>query len=209
MALACFFVLILTSCSSKRAATPKVLVFTKTDGFHHESIPNGVLALQSLCKENGIEMDTTSNSQFFAEDSLRPYGAVIFLSTTGNILEGNQEIALERYIQSGGGFVGIHAASDAEYDWRWYGQMIGAAFDSHPAQQDAILNIIDNTHVSTKSLPKQWKRFDEWYNFKNIASDNHVLISIDEKSYQGGKMVHHTLWHGTKLLMAVEFSILS
>jgi glucose/arabinose dehydrogenase len=199
MALACFFVLILTSCSSKRAATPKVLVFTKTDGFHHESIPNGVLALQSLCKENGIEMDTTSNSQFFAEDSLRPYGAVIFLSTTGNILEGNQEIALERYIQSGGGFVGIHAASDAEYDWRWYGQMIGAAFDSHPAQQDAILNIIDNTHVSTKGLPKQWKRFDEWYNFKNIASDNHVLISIDEKSYQGGKngASHPMAWYKT------------
>lgn len=196
----CFITLSIYSCSQQahqRAATPKILVFTKTDGWHHESIAAGSIALQKLGSEHGIGVDTTSNSQFFNEDSLRPYAAIVFLSTTGNILEGNQEIALERYLQSGGGFVGIHAASDAEYDWRWYVNMIGASFDNHPAQQNAILHIEDSNHLATKGLPKNWQRFDEWYNFKNLAKDNHVLISIDEKSYQGGKngASHPMAWY--------------
>ena len=183
----CFLVLALSSCSNKRSSTPKLLIFSKTAGYHHESIPTGIKAIQALGAKNGFEVDTTSDATKFTEDTLKKYAALVFLSSTGELLTGNQEIALERYIQSGGGFVGIHAATDAEYDWNWYVSMIGASFLSHPAQQVATLVINDKTHPSTDSLPATWSRKDEWYNFRNLSKDIKVLISIDEKSYEGGK----------------------
>ena len=187
LAIFCFLGLALSSCSNQRSSTPKVLIFSKTAGYHHASIPIGIKAIQDLGLKNGFEVDTTTDANKFAEDSLKKYAALIFLSSTGELLSGNQEIALERYIQSGGGFVGIHAATDAEYDWNWYFNMIGASFLSHPDQQEATLVINDKTHPSTDSLPPTWSRKDEWYNFKNVSKDIKVLISIDEKSYEGGK----------------------
>ena len=187
----------LISCSNKRGSTPRVLVFSKTAAFYHSSIPAGIKALQDLGAKNGFEVDTTTDANKFQEDSLKKYAALIFLSTTGNILNGNQENTLERYMQAGGGFVGIHAATDAEYDWGWYGRMIGAYFLSHPAQQEANLVINDKKHPSTQGLPDTWRRKDEWYNFKNISKDIKVLISIDEKSYEGGKNgdAHPMAWY--------------
>ena len=187
LAIFCFLGLALSSCSNQRSSTPKVLIFSKTAGYHHASIPLGIKAIQDLGLKNGFEVDTTTDANKFAEDSLKKYATLIFLSSTGELLSGNQEIALERYIQSGGGFVGIHAATDAEYDWNWYVNMIGASFLSHPDQQEATLVINDKTHPSTDSLPATWSRKDEWYNFKNVSKDIKVLISIDEKSYEGGK----------------------
>ena len=187
LAIFCFLGLILSSCSNKRSSTPKVLVFTKTGGYHHASIPVGIKAIQDLGAKNGFEVDTTTDETKFNEDNLKKYASLIFLSSTGELLSGNQEIALERYMQAGGGFVGIHAAADAEYDWSWYTQMVGASFLSHPDQQVATLVINDKTHPSTDSLPATWSRKDEWYNFRNINKDIKVLISIDEKSYNGGK----------------------
>lgn len=187
IALFCFILITLASCSSKRSSKPTVLVFFKTGGYYHESIPTGVKAIQDLGDKNGFNVDTTTNANMFAEDSLKKYAALVFLSSTGEILSGNQEIAVERYMQAGGGFVGIHAATDAEYDWSWYVKMIGASFKSHPANQEATLIINDKNHPSTDSLPATWTRTDEWYNFKNLNPDVKVLISIDEKSYQGGE----------------------
>ena len=187
LAIFCFLGLILSSCSNKRSSTPKVLVFTKTGCYHHASIPVGIKAIQDLGAKNGFEVDTTTDETKFNEDNLKKYASLIFLSSTGELLSGNQEIALERYMQAGGGFVGIHAAADAEYDWSWYTQMVGASFLSHPDQQVATLVINDKTHPSTDSLPATWSRKDEWYNFRNINKDIKVLISIDEKSYNGGK----------------------
>jgi cytochrome c len=187
LAIFCFLGLILSSCSNKRSSTPKVLVFSKTGGYHHASIPVGIKAIQDLGAKNGFEVDTTTDETKFNEDNLKKYASLIFLSSTGELLSGSQEIALERYMQAGGGFVGIHAAADAEYDWSWYTQMVGASFLSHPAQQEATLVINDKTHPSTDSLPATWSRKDEWYNFRNINKDIKVLISIDEKSYEGGK----------------------
>ena len=187
IALFCFLLFTLGSCSSKRSSKPTILVFYKTGGYYHESIPLGVKAIQALGAKNGFDVDTTTNAGKFAEDSLKKYAAIVFLSSTGEILSGNQEIAVERYMQAGGGFVGIHAATDAEYDWSWYVQMIGASFKSHPANQEATLIINDKNHPSTDSLPATWTRTDEWYNFKNLNPDVKVLISIDEKSYQGGE----------------------
>ena len=187
IALFCFILITLASCSSKRSSKPTVLVFFKTGGYYHESIPTGVKAIQDLGDKNGFNVDTTTNANMFAEDSLKKYAALVFLSSTGEILSGNQEIAVERYMQAGGGFVGIHAATDAEYDWSWYVKMIGASFKSHPANQEATLIINDKNHPSTDSLPATWTRTDEWYNFKNLNPDVKVLISIDEKSYKGGE----------------------
>jgi type 1 glutamine amidotransferase len=167
--------------------TTRILVFSKTLGFHHASIPVGIAAIQKIGQDNNMQVDTTTDASFFNEKQLKKYAAVVFLSTTGNVLNDEQQLAFEQYIKQGGGFVGIHAATDTEYDWAWYNQLVGAYFKSHPKQQEAILHVIDPTHVSTMHLPKEWKRFDEWYNFKSIQPNLHVLITIDEKSYTGGE----------------------
>jgi len=184
-------VITLIACSffacNSRSGNPRVLVFSKTSGYRHSSIPAGKMAILKLGKEHGFDVDTTENADYFTEDSLKNYSAVIFLNTTLDVLNNFQEADFERYIQAGGGFAGIHSATDTEYDWGWYGRLVGAYFLSHPKNQNATLNVSDQTHISTKHLPKQLSRLDEWYNFKKLNKDVQVLISIDEKSYEGGK----------------------
>src|ERR1700730_2871485 len=126
------FAIILFSCNQKRSGKPRVLVFSKTAGFRHSSIPNGKAAIQKLGEQNGFDVDTTENANMINEYSLKKYSAVIFLHTTGDILNNYQEADFERYIQAGGNYVGIHAASDAEDDWGWYGRLVGGYFVSHP-----------------------------------------------------------------------------
>jgi glucose/arabinose dehydrogenase/cytochrome c551/c552 len=172
---------------SKILVKPKILIFSKTSGFHHNSIPKGQLALINLANQNGLEADTTTNAALFTEANLKNYAAVVFLSTTGNVLNNYQEAAFERYIQAGGGFMGIHAAADTEYDWGWYARLVGANFLSHPKQQNATLLVNDRKHNATKHLPKKWKRFDEWYSFKKINPAVKVIMRIDEKTYEGGQ----------------------
>jgi type 1 glutamine amidotransferase len=175
----------------------RVLVFSKTRGFHHASIPAAVAAIQLLGLENNFAVDTTTDSSYFTKKILRKYDAVIFMSTTGNVLNDEEQAAFEKYIQKGGGFVGVHAATDTEYDWPWYNKLVGAYFLSHPKQQEAELHVTDPSHISTGHLPATWKRFDEWYNFKSIQTDLHVLLTIDEKSYTGGKNgdYHPMAWY--------------
>lgn len=180
------FIMLLYSCHHKRTGKPKVLVFSKTAGYRHSSISVGKLAIMKLGEQNSFEVDTTEDASLFTDDTLKKYSAVIFLSTTENVLNYRQEAAFERYIQSGGGFVGIHAATDTEYDWGWYVRMVGASFDSHPEQQEAKLIIVDKENIATKHLPAEWVRKDEWYNFTKLSPDVKVLIKIDEKSYKGG-----------------------
>jgi len=168
-------------------AKPKVLIFSKTAGFHHNSIALGIPAIIKLGQENNFDVDTTTNSAKFTTENLKQYAAVIFLSTTGDVLNDEQQKAFEQYIKSGGGFVGVHAATDTEYGWPWYGDLVGAYFKSHPKQQEAVLHVVDRNFIATKHLPAEWKRFDEWYNYKYIAKNLHVLITIDEKSYTGGE----------------------
>lgn len=177
----------LTACQKKRPGKPRVLVFSKTAAFYHSSIPAGNAALLKLGRENGFEVDTTTDANWFNEDTLRQYSAVVFLSTTGDVLNHYQEVAFERYIQAGGGFVGIHAASDTEYDWGWYGRLVGAYFKNHPMPQKASFRVVRKNHPATRDLPEQFSYEDEWYNFKKISGDTKVLITIDEKSYQGGE----------------------
>ncbi|MES2874383.1 MAG: ThuA domain-containing protein [Bacteroidota bacterium] len=171
----------------KQAAKPRILVFSKTAGFRHESIAAGKAAIIKLGKEQGFQVDTTESSVYFTEDSLKKYKAVVFLNTTGNILNAPQQIAFERYIQAGGGFAGVHAAADTEYEWPWYGKLVGGYFLSHPKTQEAVVNVTDRTNSATSHLPVKWKRTDEWYNYKNLNPNVKVLASLDESSYEGGK----------------------
>ncbi|WP_217606981.1 ThuA domain-containing protein [Chitinophaga sp. GbtcB8] len=173
--------------TSQAKPKPKLLVFAKTAGFRHDCIPVGKLAMIKLGEENGFAVDTTEDASVFTPDNLKQYAAILFLCTTGNVLDDAQQAAMEGYIRGGGGFMGIHAATDTEYDWPWYNKLVGAWFLSHPKQQEATLLVVDKNNAATKHLPEKWIRKDEWYNFKDINPDTHVLIKIDETSYEGGK----------------------
>lgn len=172
------------------AHTFKVLVFSKTEGFRHSSIPNGIAAIQQLGLDNDFEVDATEDASMFTLENLLQYDAVIFLSTTGNVLNDEQQAAFEAYISRGKGFVGIHAASDTEYNWEWYGGLVGAYFDSHPpGTPTATIEVADKVHPSTSFLPDYWERTDEWYNYQeNPRGKVHVLMTLDESTYSGGNM---------------------
>lgn len=179
----------LASCNDKpetHAVKPRILIFCKTGGYYHESIPDGISAIQKLGQENGFSADTTKNAGLFTEKNLRKYDAVVFLNTTHEVLDDKQQAAFEKYIRSGKGFVGVHAATDTEYEWPWYNKLVGAYFTNHPKVQKAKINIVNKNHPSTSHLPDVWEHTDEWYNFKDINPDIKVLGSLDETSYEGG-----------------------
>lgn len=165
----------------------KVLIFSKTNGFRHESISAGINAIKKMGMENHFLVDATEDSLAINTKNLDQYQVIIFLNTTGNILGEKQELALQDFMKKGRGFVGVHSATDCEFEWPWYVKMIGANFESHPAQQTAKLIVQNNEHLSTHHLPAIWERKDEWYNFKNMNPDVHMLLKIDESSYNGGK----------------------
>jgi type 1 glutamine amidotransferase len=164
----------------------RVLVFTKTQRYHHQSIPAGVKAIQKIGAENNFAVDTTANSACFTEDSLKKYAAVVFLNTSGDVLDTVQQAEFERYIQAGGGLLGIHCASSTEKGWPWYGRLVGAVFTGHPEPQDGVIDVINRTHPATAHLPARWQWHDEWYNFGTIQPGLHVLFKADETTYKGG-----------------------
>lgn len=168
----------------------KVLLFTKTKGYHHESIAAGIDAIKKIGEDNKFSVDVDSTGSSFNDDALQKYKAIIFLSTTGNILNSDEQVALERYIEAGGGFVGIHAAADAEYNWGWYNKLVGAYFKNHPGDPNvrkATVVVSDTDFVAMKGIPEKWERTDEWYNYKSINADLHVVAKLDEDSYEGGE----------------------
>jgi cytochrome c len=171
------------------AADFSVLVFSKTAGFRHDSIPAGIAAIQQLGTQNNFTVEATEDAAQFNDANLARFKAVIWLSTTADVLDANQQAAFERYIRAGGGYVGVHAAADTEYDWAWYGGLVGAYFSSHPAIQPVRVRIEDTTHPSTAGLPATWNRTDELYNYRtNPRATTHVLANLDETSYTGGTM---------------------
>ena len=163
----------------------RVLLFSKTDGFHHESINEGVIAIKQLAQRHTFSVDWQENASVFNDKNLEKYQAVIFLNTTGNILNEEQQVAFEKFIKAGKGFVGVHSATDTEYDWPWYGKLVGNYFKIHPQQQTAYLKVEDSNFPGMERFPKKLLWTDEWYEFKtpSLANDLKVLISIDEKSY--------------------------
>ncbi|RPD49028.1 ThuA domain-containing protein [Paracnuella aquatica] len=166
----------------------KILVFSKTVGFRHgSSIEWGKKQILAMGQANKFGVDTTESADVFTSDNLKQYAAVVFLCTTGNVLNEEQQKAFEQYIQKGGGYLGLHSSADTEHDWPWFGGLNGAYFKNHPRPQEAVFNVLVNNHPATAHLPKVWKRWDELYNFKWIGTDLNVLITIDENSYTGGQ----------------------
>ena len=175
----------------------RVLVFSKTAGFRHDSIPDGIASIRRLGEEHGFAVDATEDAGVFTDESLSMYAVVVWLSTTGEVLHDEQRSAFERYIRGGGGYAGIHAAADTEYEWPWYGGLVGAWFDNHPEIQTAVIDVIDRGHQSTAHLPERWERTDEWYSYRSKPRrDVRVLATVDESTYAGGTMGgdHPIVW---------------
>jgi type 1 glutamine amidotransferase len=175
-----------------------VLLFSRTAGFRHDSIAAGISAIGALGEQNNFRVDAAEDARTFTDENLAQYRAVIFMNTTGEVLDAGGQAAFEKFIRRGGGFVGIHAASDTGYDWPWYGGLVGTYFLRHPAIQPATLKVVDPSHVSTRHLPLEWRRTDEWYDFQHgLDADITVLIRIDETTYRGGRMSadHPMAWY--------------
>lgn len=172
-----------------------LLVFTKTSGYRHDSIAAGTEAISEFAQGSGLGITVTESTDPFTDEGLAGFGAIVFLSTTGDLLDEAQESALVRFIRGGGGFVGIHAAADAEYGWPWYGQLVGARFANHPpGLHQATATVRNREHPSTRALPERWPRTDEWYNFEeNPRGRVNVLVTLDETTYQGGTMGDHPI----------------
>lgn len=185
-----FVILLFISCEQE-PKTPNILVFSKTAGFRHESIPAGIEAIKKIGAKNGYHIDATEDASLITEDNLSQYHVVVFLNTTMDILDKTQQNDFERFIQSGGGFVGVHAATDTEYNWPWYNGLVGAYFANHPGNPNVRTAEFDknteyNDHPALDSIPDRFSMTDEFYNFKSMSSDLNVLFRIDETSYEGG-----------------------
>ncbi len=177
----------------------KILVFTKTNGYRHKSIPRGIEALDELGSKNKWEFYFTEDSTHFTTENLKKYNTIVFLNTSGDILGDPGKAAFKNYIHCGGGFVGIHAASNTEEKWDFYTEMVGAKFRNHPRIQPAKLNVNKQiSHPAIAHLGAAFERTDEWYNFiEPVRRHVNVLIDIDESSYEGDRMgqYHPVSWY--------------
>lgn len=168
-----------------------LLVFTKTASFRHSSIGAGKTLLSQLAELHGFEAVFSEESEDFNNGSLDRFDAVVFLNTTGDVLNLDQQAAMERYVRGGGGYVGVHAAADTERDgsWPWYIALVGAAFDGHPILpsnvQEARLRIVPPAQPSTSHLEQEFNFTDEWYDFRDVSNQTRALLYIDRDSYWG------------------------
>jgi uncharacterized protein len=165
-----------------------LLVFTKTAGWRHDSIEAGIEAVMKLGQEHGFSLTLTEDNTYFTPGNLVRYDAVLFLNTTETVFEDPQREAFKEYIRAGGGFAGVHSATDTEYDWPWYGELVGAWFDNHPNMpnvRSAVIEVVNPDHPSTRMLPERWERSDEWYNFGYMNENVNVLLKLDTDSYRG------------------------
>lgn len=183
-----------------QTAEINVLVFTKTEGFRHSSIEPAKELLQQKAGSRNWAISFTEDGAQFNSSNLAQFDAVVFLLTSGDVLTEDQQAAFESYIRSGGGYAGVHSASDTEYDWPWYGELVGAYFDGHPPIQTAVVNKTSVQHPSTSSFPSPWEVRDEWYNFRTNPADDQnisVLLLLDESTYNGGEMgpIHPIAWY--------------
>lgn len=168
------------------AQATRILVFTRTTGFRHDAIPVAVDTLRALADEAGLSVEHSEDPALFRDDALARYRAVVFASTTGDVLDAAQQAAFERYVHAGGGFLGVHAAADTEYDWPWYGELVGAWFASHPPG-------LQTTRVTfapgAGATGTAWRVTDELYNYRrNPRGHADVIATIDEGDYAGGTM---------------------
>ncbi|MEU6643890.1 ThuA domain-containing protein [Saccharomonospora sp. NPDC046836] len=161
-----------------------VLVFSKVTNFYHDSIPAGIAAIEQLGAEQGFAVESTEDAAAFTDENLARFDAVVFNNTnstpaSGDLLDAEQRAALQRYVQGGGGWLGLHAASASERDWTWYEGLVGAIFDHHPVPQVGRVKVLDRAHPSTKDIPELWEQHEEWYNWRvNPTGKVHTLAQI-------------------------------
>ncbi len=171
--------LFILSCESTRPEK-RILVFTKNS--IGKVLPKrSIESVSRLCVENGIKVDTTSDGNFFHEDSLRQYSAILFLNTVGDVLDYRQQADFKRYIQSGGGFVGVHSAAATEYRWPWYNQLVGAYFDGQSIVKEAEIRK-KVAHPSTAHLSEQWTVQESWYTLREAQEGLQVLLELDNSN---------------------------
>lgn len=184
------------------AQQKRILVFSKTTSFRHSSaISEGKKVIGKLAKQHDFLVDTSENVALFTPEGLSKYDALVFLCTTGDLFDAQQKQAFQSFVESGGGFMGIHSATDTEHSWPWYGKLVGAYFKNHPpGLQEVALRVVNQDHPATAHLPVIWNKKDEIYNFKQISPDIQVLITVDEKSYKGGENGddHPMSWYHTQ-----------
>jgi type 1 glutamine amidotransferase len=163
----------------------KALIVTTTNGWHHESLHYGVIAIKELATRNFFDADLFQDPNSFTDSFLKQFQVVIFLNTTGDILNAQQQKVLERFIQSGKGFVGIHSASDTEYDWDWYTKLVGRMFYVHPVIQTAKLQVVDSSFPGLQGFSEGKLWTDEWYQFgEEKVKDLHYVLAVDETTYK-------------------------
>jgi cytochrome c len=173
----------------RRPDSFQVLVFTKTDGVRRPSIQDGVRTIRSLSGANGFRVTVTQDAAAFTPENLAGFRAVVFLNTTGNVLNPVQESAFEGYIRAGGGFVGVHAAAETEPDWKFYQDLVGTRVTSASGVSPGNVQVADRAHPSTETVPRTLTLTEEWYNFaSNVRGSEHVLATVDEQSFTGGTM---------------------
>ena len=176
-----------------------VLVITETDGWVHDSIEAGLELIKYLGDKNRFNVYHSDNSRVINYSNLKSIKTLIFLNTTEDILSEDEQVVMQKFIQSGKGFVGVHSASDTEYKWKWYGELVGAYYKSHPeGTTNAKIIKIENGRFS-KHLNPIWEVEDEWYNFNYTNDDINVVLELDEKSYYGGENgdYHPITWYHT------------
>jgi glucose/arabinose dehydrogenase/PKD repeat protein/type 1 glutamine amidotransferase len=174
---------------ARRPASFQVLVFTKTAGVRRPSIRDGVQTIRDLARDNGFQVTVTQDAAAFTADNLAQYRAVVFLNTTGNVLNAAQESAFEGYIRAGGGYVGVHAAAETEPDWAFYQGLVGTRVAGATGVSQGNVAVADRAHPSTETVPRTLTLTEEWYNFAaNVRGSEHVLATVDEQSFAGGTM---------------------
>ncbi|MFC0186639.1 Type 1 glutamine amidotransferase (GATase1) [Pseudarcicella hirudinis] len=195
----------------------RILIFTKNVpwAYRHESITAGTIAIKKACESIGMKVDTSENADLFTDESLKKYSSLVFLSANQDIFNADQEAALQRYVRAGGGVAGIHSATGVERNWKWFAQMLGGVFQWHTEQQEAFVVVKDPNHPATKGLPKRWKRWDEWYFFKDLSPNIKVLTTLDTttfksklhtqnypsswcQEFEGGRSFYTALGHNAK-----------
>ena len=177
------------NCSDKNSFS--VLVISETKGWVHDSIESGIDLIENIGDKNNFNVYHSDNSKVITSENLKEFNSIIFLNTTGDILSKNEQNIMEQFIKSGKGYVGVHSASDTEYEWQWYGDLVGAYFRNHSDVVDGKIFTVDNAHKITEHLNPEWNIEDEWYNFDYISDNINVLLKLDETSYEGGEHPDH------------------
>ncbi len=172
-----------------------VLVITETKGWVHDSIESGLKLIQNIGNKNNFNVYHSDNSSVITYKNLKEIKTIIFLNTTEEILTDVEQKVMESFIKSGKGFVGVHAAADTEYNWQWYGKLVGAYYRNHPEVMNG--KILTINHKITNHLDSEWEIEDEWYNFDYVNYDINILLNLDEDSYIGGEHpdYHPITWY--------------